>query len=120
MEAHRDVPPAGESPLARFQAGCRAGRLLYQWDPVAGLPVFYPRVVCPGTGAKPQWRESAGAGTVYSTTTVRPRGGEPYDVSLVDLDEGFRMMSRVRADDVRIGMRVRVRFDDGLPVFVPA
>lgn len=109
-----------ESPHARFLAGCRAGQLLYQWDPVAGRAVFHPRVACPGTGAEPQWRESAGAGTVYATTTVHPRGGEPYDVSLVDLDEGFRMLTRVEAEAVRIGMRVRVRFDGDLPVFVPA
>lgn len=108
------------SPHAQFEAGCREGRLLYQWDPVAGRAVFYPRVTCPGTGAEPQWRESAGTGTVYSTTTVHPRGADPYDVSLVDLDEGFRMMTRVDAAEVRVGMRVCVRFDDGLPVFVPA
>ena len=38
-----------------------------------------------------------------------------HDVSLVDLDEGFRMMSEVVGidpADVRIGMRVRAREDD--------
>ena len=39
-------------------------------------------------------------------------------MAFVDLDEGFRMMSRVDAPEVAIGMRVRVRFDDGdVPVF---
>lgn len=108
------------SPAEQWLARCRAGVLTFQWDPVAHAPVFYPRVACPGTGATPEWRESAGLGTVYSTATVRPRDGEPFDVSLIDLDEGFRMMSRVEADRVTIGMRVRVRFDDGVPVFVPA
>jgi len=68
------------------------------------------------------WRESAGLGTVHSTTWVRPRDGEPRNIALVDLDEGFRMMSRVDAGEVTIGLRVRVRFDgaDHIPVFVPA
>jgi uncharacterized OB-fold protein len=38
-----------------------------------------------------------------------------HDVSLVDLEEGFRMMSTVvgiAPDDVRIGMGVRAREDD--------
>jgi len=43
---------------------------------------------------------------------VTPRGAEPYAVVLVELDEGPRLMSNLigmPADQVRIGMRVRVR-----------
>lgn len=112
------------SPAERFAAGCRAGRLDYQWDPVAGRAVFYPRLVAPGSGSTAlEWRASAGLGTVYSTTTVHARGEAPRNVALIDLDEGFRTMSRVRgveSDDVRIGMRVRVAFEDGVPVFEAA
>jgi uncharacterized OB-fold protein len=114
---------AQPSPLAAFRAACRRGELAYQVD-ADGRPVFHPRV---GPYA---WRVSAGLGTVYATTTVRRRGAAPHDVSLVDLDEGFRMMSRVEEiapDEVRIGLRVRVRFASGaeegaapVPVFVPA
>ena len=101
------------SPRAHFLEGCARGVLRYQWDPAAGRAVFYPRAL-PGL----EWRESAGAGTVYSATVIRPRGGEPRGVALIDLDEGFRMMSRVRADDVPIGARVQVAFEDDLPVFL--
>lgn len=103
-----------ESPRAHFEAACARGVLLYQWDAVAGRAVFYPRL---GDGL--QWRESTGRGTVYSATTIRPRGGEPRGIALIDLDEGFRMMSRVRADEVTIGMRVLVAFEEGVPVFDP-
>jgi len=51
---------------------------------------------------------------VYSTTAVHRREGI-HNVALVDLDEGFRVMSEivgVAPDDVRIGMGVRAR-DDG-------
>jgi uncharacterized OB-fold protein len=59
-------------------------------------------------------------GVVYSTTTVHAREGA-YNVCLVDLDDGGRMMSTVvgiAPDDVRIGMAVRAREDgDGRIVF---
>ncbi len=103
---------------ATFAAHCRAGELAHQVDG-EGRAVWPPRVGL-------EWRVGSGAGTVHATTTVRPRDGEPYDVSLIELDEGHRMMSRVEGvppDEVRIGMRVRVRFADGdppVPVFVPA
>jgi uncharacterized OB-fold protein len=106
-----------ESPAARFAAACARGVLAYQWDPAAGRAVFYPRDL-PGL----EWRESGGRGAVYATTVVRPRGEEPHNVALIDLDEGFRMMSRVRGvapEGVRIGMRVRVAFEAGVPVFEP-
>jgi uncharacterized OB-fold protein len=74
-----------------------------------------PRVLCPVCGSRRLTGErSAGHGVVYSATTVHTREGS-YDVALVDLDEGFRVMSEVvgiAPDDVRIGMAVRAR-DDG-------
>jgi uncharacterized OB-fold protein len=100
-----------DSPRAIFLEHARHGELVYQ----AG-PVFYPRV-----GG--EWRVSSGRGIVYATTTVHRRGGETYNVSLIELDEGFRMMSTVEADDVHIGMAVQVRMriddDEPVPVFVP-
>ena len=52
-------------------------------------------------------------GTVYATTVVRPRDGEPYNVALVDLPEGRRMtrVEGVAPEAVRIGMQVRMRED---------
>jgi uncharacterized protein len=113
------------SPAAIWAEGCRLGELRYQWDPEAQLAIFYPRVLAPGTGAIPEWRVSTGRGTIYSRTVIRRRDGQHASVVLVDLDEGFRILSRVDgmpAEEVQIGMRVRVRFDDGeppVPAFVP-
>ncbi|MEA2191040.1 MAG: uncharacterized protein QOI73_1161 [Solirubrobacteraceae bacterium] len=53
-------------------------------------------------------------GVVYSTSTVHARDGA-YNVCLVDLEDGGRMMSTVvgvEPDEVRIGMAVRAREDD--------
>ncbi|WP_059412247.1 Zn-ribbon domain-containing OB-fold protein [Cupriavidus basilensis] len=73
---------------------------------------FFPRVLCPHCGSDAlAWQAPSGGATVYSTTTVRRPEGD-YNVSLIDLDEGPRMMSRVAGvapDAVRIGMRVRAR-----------
>jgi uncharacterized OB-fold protein len=109
------------SPAAVFEEHCRRGELAYQVT-AGGEPVFHPRV---GPGLT--WRVSAGFGTVHATTVCRPRGEEPRNVVLIDLDEGFRMMSRVDGlapEDVTIGLRVRVRFDASedppIPVFAPA
>jgi len=119
--------PLQTSPLAAFVARLRAGRLAYQYDPREGRAVFFPRVIAPGHGGPLEWRDSAGLGTVYSTTTVHPRHGAPYNVALIDMDEGFRLMSCVLGlppGEVRIGQRVRVEVeevdgDDPRPVFRP-
>jgi len=117
------------SPLAIYQAHLLDGKLAYQYSVDAGKPVFYPREICPYTGSsRLEWRFSAGLGTVYSTTTVHVRNGAPYNVSLVDCDEGFRLMTRIEgvdADQVRVGLRVKfagAHDDDGepYPVFCPA
>ena len=118
---------AETSPLAVFREYCDKGDLAYQVTE-DGTAVFYPRLVAPKTGGALEWKVSKGLGTVYATTTLHPRNGEPYDVSMIDLDEGFRMMSRVEnidPADVKIGMRVKVRMIPGTddqpvyPVFDP-
>lgn len=86
---------------------------------------FYPRVLCPACGASDlNWVEASGAGVVYSTTVVRRKAdqGGDYNVALVDLSEGPRMMSRVEAaspESVSIGMPVKARLlRDGVPLIV--
>lgn len=120
---------ASMSPLETHRSHLRRGELAYQYSPAAGRAVFFPRLICPFTGSTAlEWRVSGGTGTVYATTVVHPREGAPYNVALIDLDEGFRMMSRVdglEAGAVGIGLRVKVAFvltagePAPLPVFKP-
>ncbi|MFN3143857.1 MAG: Zn-ribbon domain-containing OB-fold protein [Paracoccaceae bacterium] len=116
-----------QSPRAVWEAHARDGRLAYQWSPDAGRAVWQPRVVCPfGGAAQLEWRVSAGRGVIHAITLTHPAKGEPYTVALIDMDEGYRMMSRVvgaSGDASEIGRRVQVRFVDGdaeeapVPVF---
>jgi len=122
-----DTIIAGASPLEQFRDHLQRGELAYQIDAASGQPVFHPRVIAPGTGNDVEWRVSAGKGIVHAVTVISPRGEPAYNVVLVDMDEGFRLMSRVEqvpAEAVRIGMRVRARVHtpEGAtpyPVFVP-
>lgn len=123
------MPAPAPSPLTSYLAHLERDQLAYQWSPQAGRAVFYPRVLCPFSGSDQlEWRVSKGLGTVYSTTVVHPQEGAPYNVALIDCDEGFRLMSRVEGvapDEVRIGMRVRFRAHRPggeaapIPVFFP-
>jgi hypothetical protein len=114
-----------ESPLGIYQQFCEEGKLAYQVTP-SGQAVFFPRIVAPITGETLSWQISKGLGQVYSTTVIYPKGQMPYNLALIDLDEGFRMMSRVEglpAEQVSIGMRVKLKMSkdkDGraLPVFI--
>jgi uncharacterized OB-fold protein len=101
-------------PDADYQAFLREGRFMIQRGRTSGQHHFYPRAIEPGTGhADLDWVPASGLGTVYATTVVRARPpAANYNVALVDLAEGPRMMTRVEGvapEDVRIGMAVRAR-----------
>ena len=118
------------SPYGTFVEYCKKGQLAYQYSLDDDKAVFFPRVVAPVSGSTNlEWRVSQGLGTVHATTVVHAKDAAPYNVALIDVDEGFRMMSRVEDIDpmqVKIGMRVKVRMHPGdekqppYPVFVPA
>ena len=116
-------------PDADYRCHLAAGRFMLQRSRGSGAFVFYPRVAQPGTGACDlEWVPASGRGHVYSSTTVRCKPpAADYNVALIDLAEGPRMMSRVvgiAAADVKIGMPVQARIvlenDQPLVVFDPA
>jgi uncharacterized OB-fold protein len=109
MKALSDIRPEQE-----YFEHLAQGRFMLQRSRVNGKYFFYPRVAEPMTGARDlEWVEASGRGTVYATTVVRTKPPlMPYNVALVDLEEGPRIMSRVEGiapDEVRIGMKVRAR-----------
>jgi hypothetical protein len=129
LAGEKTMPNDATSPYATYVSHLEKGELAYQFSPAANRAVFFPRLVCPYTGSdRLEWRVSKGRGTVYATTVVHPAEGAPFNVALIDCDEGFRLMSRVEdvaPNEVKIGMRVKFRVhrpggeDDPVPVFGP-
>lgn len=116
-------------PEAEWRAFLAQGRFMIQHSPSTGAYIFHPRIAAPGSGADDlEWVEAAGMGTVHAVTTIlRKDPAENYNVVLIDLDEGPRLMSRVVETApvaVAIGQRVRASIiqegDQPLLVFVPA
>lgn len=114
---------------AQYRQALDQGRFLIQRCAACERAIFYPRMICPHCGAgELAWTAPDGRGEVYSTTVVRrkPEAGGDYNVALIDLREGVRLMSRVEgvaADAVHIGMAVRAQVAQqdgrGLLVFMP-
>lgn len=118
-----------------FWEGCKQGRLLLQYCDACRQYQFYPRLYCMHCGAqKTRWVEASGRGVVYSFTVIRQnkspefRDDVPYNVALIQLEEGPRMMSSVvdiAPGDLRVDLPVSVVFDPvsaeiSLPRFRPA
>lgn len=89
------------------------GKFMLQRSHSTGRYNFYPRLTIPGTGEDDlHWAEASGKGSVYSITVNRKREGS-YNVALIDLDEGVRMMSYVTGvESVPIGTRVVARIEE--------
>ncbi len=119
--------PEATAPHGWYQDRLDHGILAFQACGACAAAVFPPRSRCPRCGHPGlHWRRSRGRAVVYAATTIAPRGAEPYCVALVDVAEGFRMMTNivgVPAADVRIGDHVALRFErrdeTAIPVFGP-
>ena len=81
-----------------FQRALAEGEILLPKCDDCGAYHFFPRVLCPHChGSAISWKQAGGKGRVYTTTVVRrkPERGGDYNVCVIELDEGVRMMSRV-------------------------
>lgn len=87
---------------------------------------FPPKPVCPNCwSADLRWLVLGGEGWLRSFTEVCAAPSmfaaeAPYVLGLVDLDEGVRCLSRIRADwhDLRPDARVRVCFREAEPTYL--
>ena len=133
MEERPQIPELPPDPdAAPWWEGIAAGELRFQRCRACGEPIFYPRARCPYCFADdPQWLVSEGTGSIFAFTVVHRAPSKemasrtPYVVALIELDEGFRMMSNIvdcPPGAVRVGLPVEVVFriaDDGrrIPCF---
>ena len=131
MSRHGELPPGTLSPRATWDWYLERGLLAFQVD-ATGVAVFPPRPVAPMNAAGPlRWKVSKGRGMVYAATFLHGRDTPPRSIILVDLDEGFRIMSRLEppipagvdtaAPAELVGARVRLVPDRSeqrpLPIF---
>ena len=125
--ADNEMPePDDPGPERLYQQALSEGRFLIQKCASCGACIHYPRLLCTHCGSdRLQTIEASGNGTVYSTSVIRrrPERGGDYNVALIDLDEGPRLMSRVEGVEpgaVTIGMKVEVRIAtvDDAPLLV--
>jgi uncharacterized OB-fold protein len=112
-------------PELEYRAFLAEGRFMLQRCRDTGRYLFYPRVAMPRSGSTDlEWVPASGRGIVYSTTVVRQKPPAPnYNVALIELAEGPRMMSRVvrlPPEEVRIGLPVTAKIiaEDGQPIVV--
>ncbi len=127
----RPLPTLLEPDTQPFWEATKSHELRYQVCDDCNKIVFYPRRHCPHCmGLNLSWKTSQGEGSVYTYTVIRQiahpafRERAPYIIAWIDLDEGFRMLSTVVGDEITIGQRVRVTWDDqendiSLPLFAP-
>lgn len=83
---------------------------------------YPPRPLCPFCHSlETQWNRISGKGEVYVSLVMHRSYGPgweqdvPYNISLINLDEGIRMWSNVigcPAEEVKIGDRVEISYDD--------
>ncbi|MCC6201549.1 MAG: OB-fold domain-containing protein [Gammaproteobacteria bacterium] len=103
---------AGPGPEAIYEEGLTQGVFRIQRCRACGAHVFYPRALCLCCQSPDlEWVTASGRATVHATSVVRqkPEDGGDYNIALVDLEEGPRMLTRVvdiAPEQVRIGMQV--------------
>ncbi|MGA7489581.1 MAG: OB-fold domain-containing protein [Xanthobacteraceae bacterium] len=118
-----------------FWDGCRRGVLLLQRCSHCGRLRYPAGAVCPDClAAEAQWQAVSGRGKVFSFVVFHRayhpawEGKVPYNVALIELDEGPIMLSNVVATDnaqLAVGLPVAVAFETvdeslSIPVFKPA
>ncbi len=104
--------PTNLGPSEHHKQAIEKGQFLIQKCSDCLANQFFPRSFCiTCSGLNLEWLEICGRGVIYSTTTVRRKidSGGDYNVCLVDLEEGVRVMGNVielNSNDVYIGQKV--------------
>ena len=113
--------PAITEDGAPYWEGCRQGELRMQRCTACGHLRWPPAVLCARClGQGGEWVALSGRGTIYSFIIVhRPQHpaffeDAPYNVAIVELEEGIRMHANVvgcENEALRVGLPVEVVFE---------
>jgi uncharacterized protein len=121
-------PPAVTLETKAFWDAAREGRFLLKRCTACNQAHWYPRAICPFCFSdETEWVESPGEGVIYTYSVMRRSPTGPYAIGYVTLDEGVSVLTNFvgcTADDLKIGLRVKVRFQETeggppVPVFAP-
>ena len=113
-------------PEQQFKNFLSEGKFMIQRCKSLNQFFFHPRVAFPGSGERDlEWVEASGNGVVYSSSCNRrlPGKGGDFNLSLITLEEGPRIMARVEGidpDKVEIGQKVKARISslNGEPAII--
>lgn len=104
-----------------YWEACNREELTFQRCGACGHAQFYPRALCVKCHSRElSWQKSSGRATVYSFTELHRaaipsyQADVPYLVVLLELEEGFRLMTNVEGppDGMQIGTRGRIVFEE--------
>ncbi len=120
-EALAELLPEATELTAPYWEGLERGELRLQYCQDCGAFQYPPESFCRACPSERlEWRAVEGGGSVYSFIIVRqrylPAFGDliPYNVAIVELDEGPRVIANLLDVDneaIEIGMRVRSRIE---------
>ena len=134
MAEYKKPLPFPDSDTKEFWEGAKRHELLLQKCSGCRSYRYPPSPMCPNCFSMDfKWEKVSGKGEVYTYTiirvAVRPEWAldVPYVLATIKLDESVRMVSKVigcKPEDVKIGMKVEVVFEDvteqfTLPWFKP-
>ena len=104
-----------------FWEGCQQGKFLLQQCSKCHHFQFYPRLYCMQCSSDAvHWVEANGQGVIYSFTIIYQNKSPefvhdtPYNVAIVQLEEGPRLMSNIvdiDATELQVDLPVVVVFD---------
>ena len=103
-----------------YREGLCNGKLRYQHCINCSTANFPPRKCCSACqSSELEWKDSSGQGVIHSITTVHRapspkfKKKAPYDLAIVELDEGFRIMVNVTPPMLgKIGSRIGMTFKE--------
>lgn len=115
--------PFPDNDTKEFWDGAKRHELLVQRCSQCGGYRYPPRPICPKCLSMDfKWEKASGKGEVYTFIIVRvpprpdwARDDLPYVLATIKLEEGVRMISNIvdcKPEDVKIGDKVQVVFDD--------
>ena len=120
-DAPQPIKPTITDVNRPFWDACRERRLMAQRCTNCGELRYPAAAVCPQClSIASEWRELSGRGEIFSFIVVH-RGYHPYwaarvpyNVALIELEEGLRMFSNIVGtanDQLQVGQKVKVAFE---------